>query len=258
MRSVVAAAGLAALFALPLTARAGAPIYGMWNFTPAAAAGSVDLELRYSGFCKHRDDCTHSTSVDVPLSSLGLRASDVAGAIHREAFHMLGDAGNLTFSGTVGGGLGVGRFTFAPSDAYAAAVARDGVTAPDAQEQLGALLLGVTIAYVRGIAQAGLHESDFAMFLAMRALGVDEAYARAMIAAEPSITGRDLVAFRALHVSPVYIASLARAGYPNLSVHDLIAFKAMHIDAAFVREVEQRGYAHPSPSELIRLKALHF
>lgn len=83
-------------------------------------------------------------------------------------------------------------------------LARQGLAPRSADDVIGAAALGVTGEYVDGLRSAGLALTSLADAFACRALGVDEAYVRGIAAAGYRLDARQIVAMKAIGVTPEY------------------------------------------------------
>ncbi|HZF67917.1 MAG TPA: M56 family metallopeptidase, partial [Gemmatirosa sp.] len=127
------------------------------------------------------------TTFYVPLARLeGLGdAPIVRDAAGREApvrFRLRRDAGAFTFEGAFRRGRGTGQFAFAPDPAFAVALARRGMAAPTAAEQLSLAKHGAELDLLDALAAERYATPTTAAFVALGATGVSAAYVREMAA----------------------------------------------------------------------------
>ena len=88
---------------------------------------------------------------------------------------------------------------------------RQGLTLRTAGDAIGAAALGATPAYVAGLRSAGLKLTDISDALACRALDVDEAFVRGIVAAGYRPSAQQIVAMKAMGVTPDYAQKISRA-----------------------------------------------
>lgn len=207
-----------------VVAAAPAPVQGTWSIAPAWSGDKIEFSLRFEENNGHR----HShDSDDVAIDKAGIPLAQLDGNGGHVTFAQSRDAGRFDFEGDVAHRHGGGKVTFTPNPAYVAHMHALGYDL-DTEEDLTAAMIDITNAYVDGLAAAGYSH----------------------------LSWHDLVAMRALGVTPQFIAQLASAGYSGLTARELIELRALGIDAEYVKRVQSHGYAHPSVRQLVELKAL--
>ena len=275
-------AALVLLVQFALFSAAGAEnLAGTWSIAELRD-GRIRLTLETG------DSTTRSHGVDshdIDARALGLSAALAAKVPGPVSFSLARDAGSFACAGVAGNGKGRGTFSFAPSDAFVAALRERGYPPFSLEQLLHAAMADVTIDFVDGLRAAGFGRVSYEKLIPLRALGVDRAYARSMRDVFPDIGAETLIPLRALGVSETYVKAMRDAGlnvatsgdairlraldldlayvrdlnavgYGHLSTENLLQLRALGIDAAYIRRVQAHGFAHPTIEELIRLKAL--
>jgi hypothetical protein len=95
--------------------------------------------------------------------------------------------------------------------AFIDGLTRQGLAPRTTGDVIGAAALGVTPAYVSGLQSAGLKLTDISDALACRALDVDEAYVRGIVATGYRPDALQIVAMKAVGVTPDYAQKMNRA-----------------------------------------------
>ncbi|HZH07565.1 MAG TPA: hypothetical protein VEY69_12880, partial [Lautropia sp.] len=92
---------------------------------------------------------------------------------------------------------------------------RQGLAPRTTGDAIGAAALGATPAYVSGLQSAGLKLTDISDALACRALAVDEAFVRGIVAAGYRPNVQQIVAMKAVGVTPDYAQKMNSAAGPE-------------------------------------------
>ena len=69
-------------------------------------------------------------------------------------------------------------------------------------------------------------------------------------------TARRAVQFKALNITPEWIAGFVRVGYADLSGDKLVQLKALNITPDYIAGFDRLGYRHLPVDKLVQLKAL--
>lgn len=252
MKRVLAAVVTMALAValLPVMARAADVAGGTWTIQPGRTGERVQLELRWDG------EDSDSYNSGFRLEDLGLQRKDLESPAHSVHFVVRRDAGTVDFTGTAGDGVGSGRFTFDPSAAYRDAMAKRGYGVRNLHEQLAAVALDISLSYTDSIAATGIKPSTYENLIAFRALSITPQSIADLRRQFGPLDEQDVITFSALHIDASYIKELASVGYTNLSAHEITELKALHVDAGYIRRVQAHGYKHPTVRQLVELKAM--
>ena len=122
---------------------------------------------------------------------------------------------------------------------------------------ISARAMGVTDEYAARIRAAapGLRIEEDEL-IALKAVGVTPQWLSEMTRSGYRATDAgDLAGARAVGVTGAYIADLASAGYRNLPLSDLTGMRALGVDSRFIRELRANGVTGLTPQKLIELKA---
>lgn len=139
--------------------------------------------------------------------------------------------------------------------AYVKAMRAAGFTGPT-QELIAMKAEGVSPEYVKRVRAAGWGEVSFGEMLAMKAQRVDPMEAERLkdSLGVSSLSLGEIMAFKALGVTPEYIRSLKAAGIKDLSDGQVLAAKAQGINPEFVQKARAHGFTNLTMNQLIRLK----
>lgn len=275
------ACALLLVLSLQCGARADA-FTGTWAVQRTSDSGTVHLRTDYRASSATGNE-EWSESSDVPLSELrGITASDLSSGGERKQFDIVRDAGALHADGWFANGNGSGSWTFAPSAAFASALAQRGVSRPTEKQQFELAMTGfrlstvdtllregferpsagdlvsmtehgVNAAYVDAMKNVPLRPKNVESLVRMRDHGVDAWFAAQVLAYNPKLTSDDLVRMRDHGVSSTYIAGLQRLGY-RPSADDLVRLMDHGVSIAFIERMRSHGYARLSADDLIRLR----
>ena len=141
-------------------------------------------------------------------------------------FRMTRDPGTLVFEGHVDHGIGRGRYTFEPHEAFRRSMERAGMRRPTDDDLERLCSHEVRMATIEALADAG--------------------YA--------GLTTDDLMRLSTHGASPQFVGDMMHAGYRGLTVDDLVRLRIHDVSPSLVREYAELGYHHPSVDELVRLK----
>jgi hypothetical protein len=258
MRLVFAACAATAALLLAGAYRLAAPVSADTPSTPrtgtwtiqSGAGNDVQLTLMVRGA---DGSDTESDSVPyLPASFDGISLGRIKTLDGPATFRIVRDAGAFDCRGSFAGGQGGGVFTYAPSAAFAAALASRGLGGISDDDQFALAMSGFALAtldQLRATGTAGLTGHEL---VALSQHGVDGEYVRAMAAqsVRPA-TADEWVRLRDHGVEPEFVAALSRDGlHPDPD--ELVELADHGVDAAFASGVEKFGY-HPSVDDLVRL-----
>jgi hypothetical protein len=221
----------AASFAGPVTTARAEEGEGItWSVSPGSEAGGLpSIEFRQqassSGFSL--EDDRGWADVQGALSGTG----DAAFAVVREA-------GSLACRGTTERPFsGRGTCTFDPDEAFVRDL-RARHLAPDRRSDLLAMaLLGVTRGLIDGLAREGVSPSSADEVIAAAALEVTPEYVASLRGAGLTLAKLDdAVACKALDVNAAYVRSLEEAGV-HADAEQVVAMKAVGVTPEYARRM---------------------
>jgi hypothetical protein len=169
-------------------------------------------------------------------------------------FRMIREAGTLHFTGTFEHGDGVGRFTFEPNPAYAAALRSFGVAASDLDdERLFSLAVhDVSSSFIKEMQSLGYRE-DLDQYVAFRIHGATPDLVREINSLGYKPDAGDLIAFRIHGATASYIRDIRALGYqPDAS--DLIAFRIHGVTPEFIKGMKELGVRDLDSDNLVALR----
>ena len=248
---------------------------GSYSATPPAP-GTVQFQLGY-----RTEHHSSNWGREVPLSDLaGLTEAQLSAEGQPVAFAVRRDAGDFRCKGVAGQGRGTGTCVYAPNPAFAAGLARRGVTgAPSAYQQFELSMSDIGFAYLDelkreayatpsadDLVRAGTHGAGLKQLLAMNAAGyrfgdvatfvhardhgVSATYITALKAAGYNrLAAADLVRLRDHGISATYIGELKQAGYAGLTSDDLVHMRDHGVSGGFVAELHAMGYDRVAPQD---------
>jgi hypothetical protein len=230
---------------------AASPVTGTWSLQTDSHDGHAYFDLSTG-------DGAHEHGFTIRPETTGLTPAQLQSSGNKVAFTVLREAGAIACEGWIASGKGGGTFTFSPDPAYAQAMQSMGYPL-DADRQLTFAALDITTEYARAMraefSNANVSEENL---IALRALGVTPEYLSSMRGIGFTVRQpEDAIKLRALRIDVAYVREWVAAGYSNLSAEQLVELKAMRIDAAYLMRVQAHGFPHPSVDELVRLKALN-
>jgi hypothetical protein len=251
MRLLLAFAIITTLaIAAPASGKAADAANGTWSVDQQGE--STQLELRWSNGTSH-DTTEHSSSVDA--RELGI-AQALASSGQHVRFGIQHEAGNYTLEGWIGNRKGGGTFTFTANTAFFSALRSRGYQIDSIGQEMACADLDITTAYVDGMESKGIH-SEFGQLIAMKALDVTPDYLTELqTAGIDHLAAGELISLRALHVDGAYIRDLASVGFSHLAAGQYVSLKALHIDASYVRYLRSHGQKHLTVGQLITMKAM--
>lgn len=276
-----ALAAAVAVYAMQPAAIAQVPDRLDWTIAPAGEndPGKVQFSI---GYRRARGSSQWSNTTD--LSELaGLGAAQLAGDAAPIRFQLVREAGRFDCEGVARRGRATGDCSFTPDPAFAAALARYNIGAPDREQSYGLALARVSITMVEELRRNGYRTPEAGDLVGAGIHRVDAAYIRDMAAAGYRVgTVEGLVQMRIHRVTPDYIAALQAAGYrPSadmavaLRIHgatpeyiralgaagatgfdtdDLVAMRIHGVTPEFVGELRDLGYERLTAENLTAMR----
>lgn len=111
--------------------------------------------------------------------------------------------------------------------------------------------------YTGALRAAGYTDLSIDDLIAMKAVGVTPGYVSEMNAAGLGrLTGDQLVGLRALGVAPAYVSHLRDQGFTNLTVDDVMGMKALGVSSRYIEEMQRAGFGELSADDLTDLRAV--
>ena len=253
------------------------------DWTIEAAGPNDPGKVQFSiGYRRARGSSQWSNTTD--LSELaGLTAAQLAGDAVPVRFQLVREAGRFDCEGVARRGRGTDDCGFTPDPAFAAALARNNIGAPDREQSYGLALARVSIAMVEELRRQGYRTPGPGDLVGAGIHRVDAAYIRDMAAAGYRLGTVDgLVQMRIHRVTPDYISALAAAGYRpsaemavRLRIHgatpeyiralgaagasgfdtdDLVALRIHGVSPEFVGELRGLGYERLTAENLTAMR----
>lgn len=222
---------------------------GSWNLTNIH--GSLQLETRWQS-PDGRDNNQHSSYVDVQAlgisDALKSRGQHATFSLHREA-------GDFAFEGWLGNGEGAGSYTFTPNDAFFTSLRSRGYDVTTMDYKMAFANLDITTKYIDQMESLGF-KMDVNNLVAMKAMGVTPQYVHELQAAGiTDLTTSQIVSMRALRIDQGYINEIASAGFPHLAAGQYVTLKAMRVDAAYIRYLRGHGFKNLTVDQVVTMKA---
>ena len=245
-RAPALAIALTLALAFAASARAADTANGTWSID--RQGGATHLEMRWS------DGRGSDGSSSTDARRFGI-ARALASSGRRVRFRIDHEAGSFALDGVVGNARGGGTFTFAADATFFKRLRSRGYEIDSIGEEMAAAHLDVTTRYVDGIEAQGLH-SDVGQLIALRALGVSPQYVEALrTSGVRELTAAEALSLRALHVDGAYVRGLASVGFSDLDAERYASLKALGVDAAYVRYLRSHGRTNLTVEQLLALKA---
>ncbi len=240
-------------------AAAGQTIVGRWAISQPRATSNgsrVQLELAFDttsqssrgGFDQER------WSDSMVLGELGISDQRLRAPIGPIAVRLSREPGTFDCTGTAGEGSGAGQFVYAPSPAFADALASRGIERPSPVQSVELAMDGMTIAFVDTYVRPGHPHTGLADLVTLAQHDVGPAYANELVSAGLKVASADeLMRLRDHGVTPGFVRSMTTAGYRNVAPEELVRAADHGVTARFVAGLAQRGYAHLSLADLLGL-----
>lgn len=214
----------------------------------------------------------------------GLPPAARDGSAANVEFRLVREAGTVTFSGSFDDGRGAGRYAFAPSATYTAAMRNLGYPDVAGGRLMRLALLDVTTAFVRELRQAGQTSLPIDDLVRFRIHGVTGAVAQGFQQAGlTGLTPDALVRLRIHKVTPEFIQglktrhytgldaddltrmrihgvtleeidALVAAGMRGVPADDLVKFRIHKVTPAFIREMRAVGFATADEDDFVRMR----
>ena len=184
-----------------------------------------------------------SHSMTLPTARLeqlaGMRIP-ASGAVH---FPFKRDAGTFTIDGVCRVNVCSGTYLFTPDPAFAAVLAKRGIDAPSAAEQLAMAMQDVGLAYLDELAKDGYSKPDIHGLVRAAQHGVSLEYVREMAALGYRL-GRleGLVMLRDHGIDPTYVREMAANGFDRLSTDDLLRARDHGVDPPYLKGMRDFGF----------------
>lgn len=193
--------------------------------------------------------------------NLSLSALDRGGDAR---FEFVQDAGRVICTGRFSGGQGSGTWTFARDPEFAGELRRLGFGDLDEEQQLSAMMHGLTAELARSVRDAGI-EASFKELIEMRIHGVKPEFLRQLQASGYKLPARDVIEMRIHGVTPEFVRDVKAAGY-EISGRQIAELRIHGVTSEYLRALQSYG-VRPRPEDLVRyrihgvtpeyLKALH-
>jgi hypothetical protein len=235
-------------------ARAQDTMTGQWSIQRVLGS-TVQLEFRTE---RRADGTAHWDSTNTSdVSRIGLSSADLDSSGKHVHFTIAREAGTFECDGWAGHGQGSGTFAFNASPAFLAGLRSRGYSDLSPEKQAGSAMLDITLGYIDSIFAAGYPHVEYNQLVAFKALGVTPTSIAALRSLfHDNLTAEELTSLAALHVTPAYISELRGLGIAPVSPQKAVELKALGVDKSYVQALAAAGYTNVPPDQLVQLKAL--
>ncbi len=243
------AAALALLLSFPLLAARADTARGTWNIV--SERGTVQLETNWHS-ADGRNNDNHSSTIDP--ATLGI-SNALASPGQHATFSTHREAGDYRFEGWLGNGEGSGSYTFQVNEAFFDALRKRGYDVKTLDYEMAFANLDITSEYIDQMESLG-YKGEVNQLIAMKALGVTPQYVHDLqTAGITDLTETMVISMRALHVDQAYVNEIAEAGFPHLSANQYVTLRAMHVDGAYIRYLRSHGFKNLTVNQVVTMKA---
>jgi hypothetical protein len=227
------------------------PIRGAWTVEFAKGVGLL-LTLSRSP----ADGDHPSSSFNLPLTrNPGIRREDLLSQGEQVHFVLTRDAGNLTFDGHVGQGLGDGSFSFDASSAFVECMRSLGYERLSGEELFAMAVHNVSVDYVKEFIALGYEHVPLDQLLSMHINGVSVEFVQKLQSlGYEQLPAQELIAMRIHDVTPELIYQLREFGYDRISADQLVAMRVHDVTPGFIREFWALGYKTLPVAQLVALR----
>lgn len=171
-------------------------------------------------------------------------------------FELRREAGTFEFTGTIADGTGSGDFTFTPSDAFRSGLSARGLQGDD-RRGMTAACVDLTLEYIDTIHATGYRDLSFDNLVAFRALDVTPASIAQLRTLFGDLPAEEVISTSALRITRAYVEELRSMGIGPVTAQQAVTFKSLRIDKAYVGELAGMGYRNMRPNDIVAFKALH-
>ena len=225
--------------------------------TCSIRAGEFDQKLAFTlsnGDCSNEQHCDKN-NVSMPWSKwTGIVPGDLAREGATIDARMKADSGEMRCSGTVGGAVMRGSFSFTPDPDFARRMEAMGFDHQTPRQLRDYAFLDVTTAWVQDMKSAGVQGMTAENVMGLRALGVDKQYVKGMASAGyPELRSDKLTSMKAVGVSPEKVQAIRTMGF-SPTEDELIEMSVFKIDAQFVEKMKARGFQNLTIAQLVKIK----
>ena len=174
-------------------------------------------------------------------------------------FKLVREAGTMTFKGSFDGEQGLGHFQFQPDETYFDEMQKMGVEDMDEHSENSFFVVNVTRDFVRMLNRDGYTPIGQQDVVSLAIHKIDEPFLKYWKSSgvEGADEVRNLFLLKMLHIEPVYVEDLKKAGYTNLNIGQLIRLKRQGIDGNYVRAMSTGNPTPVAPEELLLYKMMH-
>jgi hypothetical protein len=226
------------------------------HFTLAAKGGKAHIQANFSRDRGNNHNVWNSSFSAAQLPGLDAGAFRAPGS-NALRFALNRESGRLDCAGQGGSSRASGDCSFNPSQAFASALAANGIRSLDSEDWMGLFALDVRRSLIDAVRAARYPNPTVEQLVSMTAVGVTGPYIEALARAGYRPKSLDnLVEFKAIGVEPEWIAGWTRAGDNRLPRDELVQLKALGVDGPYIQGFTALGYRDLSASELVQMKAL--
>ena len=220
-----------ATFAAPASQAVAEEMSGItWTVSPADGAGEAPtIEFTY-------DDGNSSFSLDDENQLAEVRGA--LGAAGDIGFTLAREPGTIACRGTAEAPYdGTGSCVFTPDESFQTDLRARNLAPEDRGELLAMALLGADRALIDGLTRAGVAPESAGDVIAAAALEVTPEYVAGLKSAGLDLRSiEDAVACRALEVDAAYVRALSDAGY-RPDAEQVVAMKAVGVTPEYARRM---------------------
>jgi hypothetical protein len=228
---------------------------GTWQLT--RTSGTHRLELRLTTGEQSNTVRIWNESGGYGAEELGLTDARIDAAPANMQFTLNREAGIFRFTGILGHGTGNGSFVFTPSESYRSGLLSRGLDARTDRDIMTAAMVDLTLTYIDGIRAAGYPGLAFDELLAFRALNVTPSSIAQLRSMFGNLDAHQVISTTALHITPAYINEMHEIGMARVTPETAVEFKALGITKSYVAQLSQLGFSHLKPHEIVEFRALH-
>jgi beta-lactamase regulating signal transducer with metallopeptidase domain len=228
----------------PMTAQAQSPdLVGTWELRLSRDPGMAQVTVR-------TEHGTHGRSVRI--AQLPITAEQISAPSANVAFPIQREAGTFHVEGVCRRGVCGGTYSFEPSQAFVAELAKRGLARPTPQQQMDLALADVGTVFLDELAKNGYTKPELTDMVRAAQHGVDTGYVREMAALGYRVGTVDgLVHLRDHGVDPNYVRGMADSGFARLSVDELLTARDHGVDPAYVKGMRDLGFHRDDIASLV-------
>jgi hypothetical protein len=215
------------------------------------------LELRLTAAEQSNTVRMWNESGGYGVEQLGLTDARIDAAPANVQFALNREAGIFRFTGILGRGTGNGTFLFMPGESFRSGLLSRGLKTRSDGDVMTAASVDLTLSYIDDIRAAGYPSLPFDELLAFRALNVTPSSLAQLRSMFGNIEAHQVISTTALHITPAYINEMHEIGIAAVTPETAVEFKSLGITKSYVAQLAQLGFSHLKPNEIVEFRALH-